>query len=131
MLVEADGSRRQPLKCFGLQEPVVPPCADCIVHIAGLSALGRPLEEACFRWEQSGFDPCQVVTGAVFAAVVSSCLTALRQHTELPVLPVFNQADDELKRIWGQNMLSHMAESIGLTTFFDLEEREGIRCISL
>ena len=35
VLVEADGSRRQPLKCFGPHEPVIPPRTDCIVRPCG------------------------------------------------------------------------------------------------
>ena len=131
VLVEADGSRRQPLKCFGLHEPVIPSDADCIVHVAGLSALGRSLDEVCFRWERSGRECWQVVTDDVFDAVVSSCLAALRRNWKVPVVPVFNQADGEAVRLRGQDLLRCMAEPIGLTTFFDIEEREDIRCTSL
>lgn len=131
VLVEADGSRRQPLKCFGPHEPVISPRTDCIVHVAGLSALGCPLDEVCFRWERSGVDRRQVVTDDVFAAVVSSCLAALRRNWKVPVVPVFNQADGEAVRLRGQDLLRRMAEPIGLTTFFDIEEREDIRCTSL
>lgn len=131
VLVEADGARRQPLKCFGLYEPVIPPYTDCIVHVAGWSALGCPLDEVCFRWERSGRDRRQVVTDDVFVAVVSSCLAALRRNWKVPVIPVFNQADEEAVRLRGQGLLRRMAEPIGLTTFFDIEEREDIRCILL
>lgn len=127
VLVEADGSRRQPLKCFGLHEPVIPPRTDCIVHVAGLSALGRPLDEVCFRWERSGWERRQVVTDDVFVAVVGSCLAALRRSWSVPVIPVFNQADEEAAWLGGQDLLCRLADPIGLTTFFDKEEREGIR----
>ena len=130
VLVEADGSRRQPLKCFGPHEPVIPPDADCIVHVAGLFALGRPLDEVCFRWERSRWARRQVVTDDVFAAVVGSCLAALRRSWSVPVIPVFNQADEEAAWLEGQDLLCRLAEPIGLTTFFDIEERGDIRCIS-
>lgn len=131
VLVEADGSRQQPLKCFGPHEPVIPPDADCIVHVAGLSALGRPLDEICFRWEQSRWERRQAVTDEVFAAAVRSCLAYLRRSWTVPVIPVFNQADEEAARLRGQDLLRRLDEPIGLMTFFDKEEREGIRCISL
>ena len=73
----------------------------------------------------------QVVTDDVFAAVVGSCLAALRRSWKVPVIPGFNQADGEAVRLRGQDLLRRMAEPIGLTTFFDIEEREDIRCTSL
>ena len=52
LLVEADGSRRRPLKAPAAHEPVVPASADAVVVVAGLSGLGRPLaEETVFRPE--------------------------------------------------------------------------------
>ena len=93
--------------------------------------MGRPLDEVCFRWEQSQWERRQVVTDDVFVAVVGSCLAALRRRWSVPVVPVFNQADEEAVRLRGQDLLRRMAELIGLTTFFDIEEREDIRCTSL
>ncbi|UCD97516.1 MAG: putative selenium-dependent hydroxylase accessory protein YqeC [Chloroflexota bacterium] len=43
LLIEADGSRQLPLKAPATHEPVVPPFVDCVVVVAGLSALGKPL----------------------------------------------------------------------------------------
>jgi len=44
LLVEADGSRRRPLKAPADHEPVVPEWVDEVVVVAGLSGLGRPLD---------------------------------------------------------------------------------------
>lgn len=43
LLVEADGSRMLPLKAPAAHEPAVPPWADTVVVVAGMSALGKPL----------------------------------------------------------------------------------------
>jgi xanthine dehydrogenase accessory factor len=51
VLVEADGSRRMPLKYPAAHEPVIPENADEIVLCVGLSALGRPAREVCHRLE--------------------------------------------------------------------------------
>lgn len=52
LLVEADGSRRKPLKAPAAHEPVIPATTDAVVVVAGLSGLGRPLsEEIVFRAE--------------------------------------------------------------------------------
>ena len=44
ILVEADGSRRLPVKAPGPGEPVIPPGTDLVVGIVGLDCLGRPMD---------------------------------------------------------------------------------------
>lgn len=51
LIVEADGSRRLPLKAPGPDEPVIPLRTTHFVAVAGLSALGKPLGEVSFRPE--------------------------------------------------------------------------------
>lgn len=43
LLIEADGSRRRPLKAPADHEPAVPDGVDAVVVLAGLSGLGQPL----------------------------------------------------------------------------------------
>lgn len=43
LLIEADGSRQRSLKAPASYEPVIPPCVDTVVVVAGLSAIGKPL----------------------------------------------------------------------------------------
>jgi molybdenum cofactor cytidylyltransferase len=45
LLVEADGSRRKPLKAWADHEPPIPEFADMTVQVVGLSGLGRPLTD--------------------------------------------------------------------------------------
>jgi len=45
ILIEADGARGMPLKAPKPHEPVIPPETTLVVPIAGLSALGQPLDE--------------------------------------------------------------------------------------
>ena len=51
VLVEADGSRRQPLKAHARHEPVIPPCTRQIICVVGLSGLHRPVSEVVHRPE--------------------------------------------------------------------------------
>ena len=51
LLIEADGSNQTPLKAPAAHEPVLPPFVDLVVHVFGLSGLGKPLEESVFRPE--------------------------------------------------------------------------------
>ena len=53
VLIEADGSRRLPLKVPGEAEPVFPEETTHVVYVYGMSALGRSLEEICFRSERA------------------------------------------------------------------------------
>lgn len=51
VVVEADGSKRLPLKAHESHEPVVPPEATVTVDVVGASGLGHPLREAMHRFE--------------------------------------------------------------------------------
>jgi probable selenium-dependent hydroxylase accessory protein YqeC len=44
ILVEADGSRRLPVKAPAPYEPVLPPGTDLVVGLVGLDCLGRPMD---------------------------------------------------------------------------------------
>jgi len=43
ILVEADGSKRKPIKAPASHEPVIPKDASCVIGVIGLDALGKPL----------------------------------------------------------------------------------------
>ena len=45
LLVEADGSRRRPIKAPADHEPVLPPTADLVLGLVGLDCLGQPMDE--------------------------------------------------------------------------------------
>ena len=45
LIIEADGSRRRPLKAPAVYEPVVPEWIESVIVVAGLSGLGKPLSD--------------------------------------------------------------------------------------
>ncbi len=49
VLIEADGSRRLPLKVPASHEPVLLPETSHVVNVYGLDALGNSFENVCFR----------------------------------------------------------------------------------
>ncbi len=53
VLIEADGSKRLPVKVPGENEPVIPQNTSAIVCLSGLGALGKKAESCCFRLLQS------------------------------------------------------------------------------
>lgn len=50
LLIEADGSKRMPLKLCGGHEPVICENTQIVIGCVGLSALGKNWEDTCFRW---------------------------------------------------------------------------------
>jgi molybdenum cofactor cytidylyltransferase len=45
LLIEADGSREKPLKGWAEHEPPIPSFVELVVHVIGLSGLGKPLND--------------------------------------------------------------------------------------
>ena len=127
VLVEADGSRRQPFKVSGPQEPVLPEHTDLVICAAGLSAAGKPLKEVCFRWERAaglcrGMEEARLFQGEETILTVpllarlwqQGCLK--RIPPEIPVLPVLNQADTSERKEKAREIFSYMNTEGGLVT---------------
>jgi probable selenium-dependent hydroxylase accessory protein YqeC len=79
-LVEADGSRRRPLKGTAAHEPLLPHGATLVVVVGGIRALGNPLsEERVHRLEVfselTGIGPGHTIDAGAFAR---SLLAGLR-----------------------------------------------------
>ena len=74
VLVEADGSKRLPLKAHAPHEPVIPPGTGRTVLVAGASGIGRPVRAAVHRWERfcalTGLGPEDPVTEAALARLI-------------------------------------------------------------
>ena len=51
VFIEADGAKHYPCKLPAAHEPVLLPQSDIVLAVAGLSALGKPLREVCFRYD--------------------------------------------------------------------------------
>ena len=101
LLIEADGSRLRPLKAPAEHEPALPNFVDAVVVVAGLSALGKPLEaEWVHRPEQfaelAGLEPGEEITYKALARVLShpqGGLKGIPAGARLVLL--LNQADTE------------------------------------
>lgn len=100
VLVEADGSRRLPLKAPAEHEPVIPAWVDQVVVVAGLSGLGRPLSPETVHHPEifarlSGLAPGEIVTVEALARVLVHPRGGLKS---IPVgaarIALLNQADN-------------------------------------
>jgi xanthine dehydrogenase accessory factor len=95
VLVEADGSRRMPLKYPNSTEPVIPDNADEIIVVCGLNALGQKAKDVCHRLERVknclGIEDDTLITPAhVQKLITEGYLKPLREkypHKKITVAP--------------------------------------------
>ena len=75
LLVEADGSRKLPLKAHSSHEPVIPPSSALTILVTGMSGLGRPITDCAHRPELfaslCGKEVCDIATAEDVAAVIA------------------------------------------------------------
>ncbi|HSQ25603.1 MAG TPA: selenium cofactor biosynthesis protein YqeC [Anaerolineales bacterium] len=116
VILEADGSRRLPLKAPAGHEPVIPEWVNQVVVVAGLSALGKPLTH---EWvhrpeifsELSGLSLGEPVTGEAIAAVLGSSnggLKGIPEHARRILL--LNQACSDEQKAAGQWIASQLQD---------------------
>ena len=98
VFVEADGSKRLPLKVPAAHEPVIPDHTTLVLVLAGMGAVGRSLEEACHRSDLAehllGADGGHVITPADIARLLMDCyLVPPRLEKKRTGTVILNQAD--------------------------------------
>ena len=97
LLIEADGARRLPLKAPRPHEPALPRLVTLVVPVAGLDALGQPLEEshiygADILHRITGHPPGEPVTEPLIAALLSHPQLGLKNiPPEARVAPLLNK----------------------------------------
>lgn len=116
LLIEADGSRQLPMKAPASHEPVIPQFVDRVVVVAGLSGLGKPLNE---NWVHrtdrftkiSGLAYGELITQAALIDVLKNRkggLKGIPQNAKRTVL--LNQADDSNLQAQGNRIAVHLNE---------------------
>lgn len=98
VLIEADGSRKRPLKMTDPQyEPVIPPEAEAVVALAGLDGLGKPISEAVHR---PGL--ALALLGRETTLVTPAVAARLLLHCYEPDAVLLNKADTPALRALGR-----------------------------
>ena len=129
--IEADGSKRMPCKVPKEGEPVIHPKTDVVIAVFGLSALGRPLKDVCFRkelaMEHLEVDEDHLLTEEDAAKLLSASWGARKNVGDRKFCVVLNQCDDGKRRraaneIAGFLGLENVAQVV--MTAFDPEDRE-------
>ena len=130
VFLEADGAKHLPCKAPAAHEPVLLPESDIVLAVAGLSALGRPLREVCFRLEQAcallGAAPETLLTPELLARLLASEQGGRKQVGNRRFSVVLNQADDPARIAAGEQTLALLREKYevqGMLTYFDERER--------
>lgn len=76
LLIEADGSKRLPLKVPESWEPVIPACTDIVVGVEGLDSLGKMIGETAHRAERTaeflGKTPGDIIAAEDLIKIASS-----------------------------------------------------------
>ena len=104
--------------------------SDVVLGVAGLSALGRPLREVCFRLEQAcallGAAPETLLTPELLARLLASEQGGRKQVGNRRFSVVLNQADDPARIAAGEQTLTLLRKKYevqGVLTYFDEKER--------
>jgi molybdenum cofactor cytidylyltransferase len=128
VIVEADGSRTRGFKAPGDHEPVIPDGATIVVAVAGMSALGQPLDaEHVHRPERvealTGVSPGVLVTVEMMAAVLAHPLGGRKGVPDGARFAVLlNQVD--ARRIGDARLLGALLRDAGVECVVLAQARE-------
>ena len=121
VIVEADGSKRLPLKAHAAHEPVVPPEANQTILVVGASGFGKPMRESVHRApiaaQALGVSEDTAVSPELWAKFLN--LEAL--HTRVLV----NQADGEPE----QKTARALAEGLSCPVCMAALQKGWIKCL--
>jgi probable selenium-dependent hydroxylase accessory protein YqeC len=115
VLFEADGARRHPLKMADhSHEPVLPPETEAVVALAGLDAIGKPLEQVTHRPALAcaalGVAPEHIITPADVASL-------LRLSYD-PQYVILNKADTPERTDLARQIAHHLPQARCVITSF-------------
>lgn len=79
LLIEADGSRQKPLKGWANHEPPIPEFVDQVVHVVGMSGLGKPLTDEHVHRAEIFSKTCKLELGN---SITPDAIVQLLSHTD-------------------------------------------------
>jgi probable selenium-dependent hydroxylase accessory protein YqeC len=119
IVVEADGAAGRPLKAPADHEPVIPDCTSCLVGLAGLNGIGRPLtDQWIFRSERFGELSGMVMNSSVTETAVAEVITHKKglfknASAKAAMIAFLNQADTPENFGAGQRIARLLTEKPG------------------
>ena len=129
VFLEADGAKHLPCKAPAAHEPVLLPQSDIVLAVAGLSAVGKPLQEVCFRLETActllGVPPETILTPELLAKLLADEQGGRKAVGTRHFYAVLNQADTPQRQAAGEKtkelLRVRYGVSVVLTTFSEKE----------
>jgi molybdenum cofactor cytidylyltransferase len=130
LLVEADGSRQRPLKAWAEHEPPIPGCAAQVVHVVGLTSIGKSLNgENVHRPEAfsriSGLNVEELITAAAIQRVLTDPSGGLKN---IPVgarrVVLLNQADTDDLQATANGMVHPLLSAFDSVIISSLREEK-------
>ena len=125
VIIEGDGARLRPLKVPARWEPVILPGSNAIVALAGMDALGEPVEQVVHRSELAcrllGKAPTAPVTTDDVVTILSSPLGGRKSvPTQMPYRCILNKAEGFSRLARAREIQSALAERgiLALATSF-------------
>ena len=111
VLVEADGSKRLPLKAHLPYEPAIPDCANQVIQVVGLSGMGRVIGTVAHRPERYA----ELCGCGVEDLAIPERMAKVLNTEALADRYVINQADDEEEQKWGYTLMALLKKPAILT----------------
>lgn len=118
-----------PARPRAAHEPVLLPQSDIVLAVAGLSAVGKPLQEVCFRLETActllGVPPETILTPELLAKLLADEQGGRKAVGTRHFYAVLNQADTPQRQAAGEKtkelLRARYGVSVVLTTFSEKE----------
>lgn len=130
VLLEADGAKCHPVKVPAPHEPMIHPSSGLVLGVLGMTALGMPLGECCFRFETQGGwlkrgkeSPLDEETAV---RILSSPNGTRKSVGDIPYVVILNQCDDEELLERGRSIAGRLEERgiPAICTCFYREKKE-------
>jgi probable selenium-dependent hydroxylase accessory protein YqeC len=97
--LEADGSKHMPIKVPAENEPVIIPQSDIVIAICGMTCLGKPLKDVCFRLNQAesllGKSPTQNIDKSDIIKILTSENGSRKNVGDRDYYMILNQCDNK------------------------------------
>jgi molybdenum cofactor cytidylyltransferase len=130
VVVEADGSRMRPIKAPAEHEPVIPEGTTLLIAVAGIDALGRPVEQAAHRPERfcglTGLQPRDVISEEAMVVLLTHPAGGRKGLPESArFMVVINKVESAQQRVAGRRVAKLILRSARVQRVVLLSLRGG------
>ncbi|MCK8514818.1 selenium cofactor biosynthesis protein YqeC [Methylonatrum kenyense] len=108
-LLKSDGARARWIKAPATHEPLIPDCADAVILVQSVAAIGKPLDERiAHRPERvsavTGLAPGETVRPRDLAVLFSHPQGLMKGVGDRPVVPLLHMVDDPEREYWAREV---------------------------